>query len=78
MVQAADAQNGHHMLRRQKVNAVLMRAGTVRFQKHIPTPCLIKAAQSKGLFFKASDLPSDKAKWNDAMLGSMGSPDPVN
>ncbi|KAH8832700.1 PrpF protein-domain-containing protein [Flagelloscypha sp. PMI_526] len=39
-------------------------------------PCsFLRGGTSKGIFIKASDLPLNKAKWDEIFLGLMGSPD---
>ncbi len=40
-------------------------------------PCLLmRGGTSKGLYFKAGDLPSDRARRDAVLLAAMGSPDP--
>ena len=36
----------------------------------------MRGGTSKGLMFKASDLPSDTARWDAIFCAAMGSPDP--
>ena len=55
----------------------LLRLATNAMSSQTAVPCLLmRGGTSKGLFFKASDLPEDFAQRDAVLLAAMGSPDP--
>jgi hypothetical protein len=45
------------------------------YSRHDIRSVLMRAGTSKGLFLHLSDLPADRAQWEDIILSCMGSPD---